>query len=258
MDMGLGGLQELVMDKEDLACCGSWGCKESNTTERLNWPELHSVCVIYSSIRMCIVVVRLLSPVRLFVTPWAAAHQVSLHCPSLSARVCSNSCPLSQWCHLIISSSVTSFSSYPQSFSASASFLMSRLFASGGQSIGVSVSTSVLPVNIQDWFPLGLIGLISLQSKVQAPRLLKIQRYYKGLKALHYLDLAAFLPWSSPTLSISHFFLVTLPPPSLNTPDTRSPQNFARSVSSTFLYVAYNQAYSVTLFRSYLWPCLML
>ena len=163
MDMGLGGLQELVMDKEDLACCGSWGCKESNTTERLNWPELHSVCVIYSSIRMCIVVVRLLSPVRLFVTPWAAAHQVSLHCPSLSARVCSNSCPLSQWCHLIISSSVTSFSSYPQSFSASASFLMSRLFASGGQSIGASAS--VLPVNIQGWFPLGLTGLTSLLFK---------------------------------------------------------------------------------------------
>jgi len=119
-------------------------------------------------------------------------------------------------------------------------------------------SASVLPVNIQDWFPLGLIGLISLQSKIQAPSLLKIQRSYKGLKALHYLDLAAFLPWSSPALSISHFFLVTLPPPSLNTPDTRSPQNFARAVSSTFLHVAYNQASSVTLFRSYLWPCLML
>ena len=109
-------------------------------------------------------------------------------------------------------------------------------------------------MSIQDWFPLGLIGLSSLQFKVQAPCLLKIQRSYKGLKALHYPDPAAFLTWSSPTLSTSHFFLVTLPPPSLNTPDTRSPQNFARSVSSTFLYVAYNQASSVTLIRYCLWP----
>ena len=184
--------------------------------------------------------------------------RTSLPCPSSTPRACSNSCPSSQWCHPTISSSVTPFSSCLQSFPALGSFPVSQFFTSGGQSIGVSASASVLPVNIQDWFPLGLIGLISLQSKVQAPCLLKIQRYYKGPKALHYLDLAAFLPWSSPTLSISHFFLVTLPPPSLNTPDTRSPQNFARSVSSTFLYVAYNQAYSVTLFRSYLWPCLML
>ena len=181
-----------------------------------------------------------------------------LPCPSSTPRACSNSCPSSQWCHPTISSSVTPFSSCLQSFPALGSFPVSQFFTSGGQSIGVSASASVLPVNIQDWFPLGLIGLISLQSKIQAPRLLKIQRSYKGLKALHYLDLAAFLPWSSPALSISHFFLVTLPPPSLNTPDTRSPQNFARAVSSTFLHVAYNQASSVTLFRSYLWPCLML
>ena len=86
-------------------------------------------------------------------------------CPSPSPRACSNSCPLSQWCHLTISSSVVPFSSCPPSFPASGSFLMRWLFTSGGQSIRVSTSASVLPMNIQDWFPLGLTGLISLQSK---------------------------------------------------------------------------------------------
>ena len=78
-------------------------------------------------------------------------------------EVCSNSSPLSQWCHPTISFSVVLFSSFLQSFPTSGSFLMSQLFASGGQSIGASAS--VLPMNIQDWFPLGLTGLISLQSK---------------------------------------------------------------------------------------------
>ena len=87
--------------------------------------------------------------------------------PSLSPtpRACSNSYPLSQWFHPIISSSVVPFSSCFQSFPASGSFQMSQLFASGGQSIGVSASTSVLPMNIQDWFSLGWTGWISLQSK---------------------------------------------------------------------------------------------
>ena len=76
-----------------------------------------------------------------------------------------NSYTLSQWCHPTIWSSVIPFSSCPQSFSASGSFQMSQLFASGGQSIGVSASTSVLPVNTQDWSPLGWTGSISLQSK---------------------------------------------------------------------------------------------
>ena len=84
-------------------------------------------------------------------------------CPSPSPGVCSNSCPLSQWCHPTISSSVAPFSSCPQSFPASGSFPVSRLFASGGQSIGASAS--VLPRNIQGWFPLGLTGWISLQTK---------------------------------------------------------------------------------------------
>ena len=86
-------------------------------------------------------------------------------CPSLSPGACSNSCPLSQWCHPTVSSSVIPFSSYLHSFPGSGSFLMSWLFASGGRSIGASASRSVLPMNIQDWFPSGLTSLISLQSK---------------------------------------------------------------------------------------------
>ena len=86
-------------------------------------------------------------------------------CPSLSPGVCASSCPLSQWCHPTISSSVTPFSSCPQSFPASVSFLMSQPFASGKQSTGASASASVLPINIQDWFPLEWTDWISLQSK---------------------------------------------------------------------------------------------
>ena len=86
-------------------------------------------------------------------------------CPSATPRACSNSCPLSRRCHPTISSSVIPFSSCLQSFPALGSFSASQFFASGGQSIGVSASTSVLPVNIQDWFPSGLTSLISLQSK---------------------------------------------------------------------------------------------
>ena len=89
----------------------------------------------------------------------------SLPCPALFPGVGSNSCPLSQWCHPTISSSVALFSSCPQSFLASGSFQMSWLFAWGGQSIGASSSASVLPMNIQGWLPLGLTGLISLLSK---------------------------------------------------------------------------------------------
>ena len=88
-----------------------------------------------------------------------------LPCPSPTPGACSNSCPLSQWCHPTVSSSVVPFSSCLQYFPASGSFPMGQLFTSGGQSIGVSASALILPVNIQDWFPLGLTGLISLQSK---------------------------------------------------------------------------------------------
>ena len=86
-------------------------------------------------------------------------------CPSPTPGVHPNSCPSSQWCHPTISSSVIPFSSCPQSFPASGSFQMSQLFASGGKSIGASASTSVLPMNTQDWSPLGWTDWISLQSK---------------------------------------------------------------------------------------------
>ena len=88
-----------------------------------------------------------------------------LLCPSPSPGACSNSCPLSQWCHPTISSLVIPFSSRPQSFPASGSFTMSQFFTSGGQSIGASALASVLPMNIQDWFPFGLTGSNSLKSK---------------------------------------------------------------------------------------------
>ena len=86
-------------------------------------------------------------------------------CPSPTPGACSNSCPSSQWCHPTISSSVLPFSSCLQSFTASRFFPMSQFFTSGGQSMGVSTCASVLPVDIKDWFPLGLTGLISLLSK---------------------------------------------------------------------------------------------
>ena len=96
-----------------------------------------------------------------------AAHGLQhtrLPCPSPSPRGCSNSCPLSQWCHPTISASVIPFFSCPQSFPASGSFPVSQLFAWGDQRIGASASASILPVNIQGWFPLELTALITLLS----------------------------------------------------------------------------------------------
>ena len=113
--------------------------------------------------------VRLLSRIWLFATPGLGLQRGLLHarlpCLSLSPGACSNSCPLSQWCHPIILSSVVPFSSCLQSFPASGSFAVSHFFASGGQSTGASASASVLPVNIQGWLLLRLTGLISLLSK---------------------------------------------------------------------------------------------
>ena len=105
---------------------------------------------------------------RLFVSDSLQSHGLQharLPCPSPTPGACSNLCALSWWCHPTISSSVIPFSSHLQSFPASGSFPMSQFFASGCQSIGVSASASVLPMNIQDWFPWGWTGLISLQSK---------------------------------------------------------------------------------------------
>ena len=107
--------------------------------------------------------VQSLSPVRLSETPWTAACQASLSITNSWSYP--NPSPLSRWCHPTISSSVVPFSSSLQSFPASGSFQMSQLFKSGGQSTGVSALTSVLPMNIQDWFPLEWASWISLLSK---------------------------------------------------------------------------------------------
>ena len=115
------------------------------------------VCVILSVQLSCSVVSDSLQPHGL--------QHARLRCPSPTPGACSDSRPLSWWCHPIISSSVITFSSCLQLFPALGSFPMSQFFASAGQSIGVSASASVLPMNIQDWFPLGWTGLISLQSK---------------------------------------------------------------------------------------------
>ena len=112
-----------------------------------DWEEVSSVC------QLCLI----------FATPWTAAHQASISITN--SRSPSNPCPLSWWCNLTIFSSVVPFSSCPKYFPASGSLPMSQLFASDGQNIGVSVSTSVFPVNTQDWYPLGWTGWISLQSK---------------------------------------------------------------------------------------------
>ena len=127
--------------------------------------QLHSFLML---IRLCSKFFKLdysvqsLSHVQLFATPWTAARQASLSITNSQSLLRLMS--LSQWCHPTISSSVIPFSSCLQSFPASGCFPMS-LFSSRGQSIGVSASTSVLPMNIQDWFPLGWTGLISLQSR---------------------------------------------------------------------------------------------
>ena len=117
------------------------------------YKNVHSASVQFS----CSVVSNSLQPHGL--------QHASLPCPSPTPWVYSNSCPLSRWCHPTISSSVTPFSFCLPSFPASGSFPMSQFFTSGGQSIGVLASTSVLPMNIQDWFPLGWTGWISLQVK---------------------------------------------------------------------------------------------
>ena len=103
------------------------------------------------------------SRVQLFAVAWTAAHQVSLSITNTQSLLKLN--PLSRWCHPTIWSSVIPFSSRLQSFPASGSFQMSQFFASNGQSIGVSALASFLPMNIQDWFPLGWTGWTSLQSK---------------------------------------------------------------------------------------------
>ena len=107
--------------------------------------------------------VQSISRVQLLLTPWTEAHQATLSITNTRSLLTLMS--MSRWCHPTTSSSVDPFSSHLQSFPASGSFQMSQLFALGGQSIGISASTSVLTMNIQDWFPLGWTVWISFQSK---------------------------------------------------------------------------------------------
>ena len=134
---------------------------------------------VKTTIRHCITptrIVQSLSPVR------------------LCLLVCSNSCPLSRWCHPTISSSVVPFSSCPQSCPASGSFPMSGLYPSGGQSIGASAS--ILPINIQSWFPLGLTGLILLSkglSRVFSSTIVQKHRFFGAQPFFYCPDLRAWL-----------------------------------------------------------------
>ena len=134
----------------------------------LLWPSSHNIHVYQIILNFYNAVCQLLwfshSVMSDSLRPHGLQH-ARLPCPSLSPTDCSNSCPLSQWCHPTISSSVVPFSSCPQSFSTSGSFPMTQFFSSGGQSIGAYVSKSVLPMTIQKWFPLGWTDWISLQPK---------------------------------------------------------------------------------------------
>ena len=130
-------------------------------TAYLLYISMYLICNMYNA--YIIYSVQSLSRVWLFVTSWTTARQASLSITNSWSSP--KPCPLNWWWHPTISSSAVPFSSCPQSFSASGSFQMSQLFTSAGQNIGVSASASVLPMNIQDWFPLGWTGWISLQSK---------------------------------------------------------------------------------------------
>ena len=150
-----------------------WFLKVFDFFSMLSWPSHWTSLKLYLHILLSVQFssVQLLSPIWLFVTPWFAAHQSSLSITN--PGVYPNPCPSSWWCHPAISSFVVPFSSCPQSLPASGSFPMSQLFAWGGQSTGVSASASVLPVNTQDWSPLGWTGWISLQSKGLSKSLLQ-------------------------------------------------------------------------------------
>ena len=157
-----------------------WHDRVANTFVFLNIPSLHLLSQLWSTLenvpcafekKSAVFEWNILSVLFSSVTqscPTLQPHEMKHSrppCPSRTPGVHPNPCPSSQWCHKTISSSVVPFSSCPQSFPPSGSFQMSQLFTSGGQSIRVSAPTSVLPMNTQDWSPLGWTGWISLQSK---------------------------------------------------------------------------------------------
>ena len=151
---------------EELCSCSCRSINWCTLLRRVNWQYQHSKCIFSlrnSTPQFCCCNLSL-SDVQIFVTPWTAAYQASLSFTISQSLL--NSCPLSWWYYLTISSSVTTpFPFCLQSFPASGSFPMSRLLASGGQSIGASASATILAMNIQGWFPLRLTGLIVLQFK---------------------------------------------------------------------------------------------
>ena len=148
---------DYVKKKESKQILARHGLYEKKKTSRKQQKEHKNRMKKVSSVQS-------LSRIWLFATPWTAARTPGLPVHH-QLRVYSNSSPLSQWCHPTISSSVIPFSSCLQCFPASGSFPVSQFFTSGGQSIGASTSTSVLPMNIQDWSPLAWTGWSSLQSK---------------------------------------------------------------------------------------------
>ena len=149
-----------------LAGYSLWGCKELDKTEWLTFCNDQCCMDIFAYLCICQIEFSQFSHAIVSNSLWShGLRHTRLSCPSPTPRASSNSCPSSQGCHPTISSSVIPFSSRLQTFPASGSFSMSQFFASGGQSIGASASASVLPINIQDQFPLEWTGWISLQSK---------------------------------------------------------------------------------------------
>ena len=158
---------------------GSFPCgsvvKNSPEMQETHFPSLGQGSLQFSSVQSP-------SRVGLFATPWNAACQASLSITNSQSLV--NSCLLSSWCHPTISSPVVPFSSCLHFFPASGSFPMSQFFTSGGQSTGVSASASVLPINIQDWFPWGLSGLISLGLRVFSNTIVQKHQFFGAQPSL--------------------------------------------------------------------------
>ena len=182
--------------------CG-WGAKEQST---IDWICPHKIDVEASIANRMVCEYRACREVQSVqfkgsvlsdsLQPHGLQH-ARLPCPSPTPRACSNSNPLSWWCHKTISSSVMPFSSCLQSFPTSESSPMSQFVASGSQSIGASASASVLPVNIQGWFPLRLTGLISLQSK-------RLSRAFSPTPQFKSIDSSALSFLYSPILTSIH------------------------------------------------------